>query len=605
MLVAVALPARAQVTPPSNDNFANAITLSGASGAVNGTSVGATREAGEPGTPWGGDFSVWYSWTAVSTGTTRFDTCNNTQDPTLSIYTGNSVSALTVIAQDDDAGAGLNPQIDVAATAGTTYRIRVDEYFSGPAGSFTLRYGPTVPACSATDAPAPGQDDVASQNVGAGGAVSTDSAGDGASAADPVETSVVSPTGGTVTIEETAEITQTPPEDYTFVGQQVNITAPAASGDDPLRVDFLFDPSVVPSGNDASDLDVFRNGAAVPPCRFPGTSYATPDPCVDGRDQVGDDIRIKVVTSQASSWNAGARPPRQIDSGGSTGGGSGGGSGPAETPVPAGSAPSSGGAAGEQPPSPSPSKTQTQPAPTPVTTVTPGTGGTSSPSASPASTTSGPPSSQASPDAADTSVPTGEGSANATMISPNGDGNSDLLRVSFTFSEPVDWVFTVSDGSGLPVFTSAGDGTAAAVVWGGTGHAGIVSDGLYRWQLTATDTAGNRMTPALGPVTVDTEGPAIGAARATPDELPPGRNHKIRLSVSVEGARSVSVKIVGRDGTVARLGPKELGSDDTRATFVWEPRRLGRGTYFMKVHASDAAGNSSTKRSGRIEVGTT
>ena len=51
-----------------NDNFANAILLSGPSGSVSGTTFGATHEGGEPDhVGLGSQHSVWYRWIAPST----------------------------------------------------------------------------------------------------------------------------------------------------------------------------------------------------------------------------------------------------------------------------------------------------------------------------------------------------------------------------------------------------------------------------------------------------------------------------------------------------------------------------------------------------------
>ena len=48
-----ALTASAQTNPPANDNFANAQVISGASGSVTGTNIGAGPEVGEPSTSGG------------------------------------------------------------------------------------------------------------------------------------------------------------------------------------------------------------------------------------------------------------------------------------------------------------------------------------------------------------------------------------------------------------------------------------------------------------------------------------------------------------------------------------------------------------------------
>lgn len=119
-------------TPPGNDNFANALLISGGSYAsplVN--NVGATKETGEPdhdGFPGGG--SVWWNWTAPKTGTVTIDTIGSNFDTTLGVYTGAAVNALSVVASDDDSGGNSTSRVVFTASSGTTYRIGVDGYFS-------------------------------------------------------------------------------------------------------------------------------------------------------------------------------------------------------------------------------------------------------------------------------------------------------------------------------------------------------------------------------------------------------------------------------------------------------------------------------------------
>jgi hypothetical protein len=59
----------------SNDDFANATRLSGRSGRVTGTNIGATLELGEPAhAGLGGGQSVWWKWRAPGTGRMQFST---------------------------------------------------------------------------------------------------------------------------------------------------------------------------------------------------------------------------------------------------------------------------------------------------------------------------------------------------------------------------------------------------------------------------------------------------------------------------------------------------------------------------------------------------
>jgi hypothetical protein len=118
--------------PPGNDNFANAVMISGGSYVsplVN--NVFATKETGEPNhasEPGGG--SVWWSWIAPKTGTVTIDTIGSSFDTTLGIYTGAAVNSLIEVTSDDESGGNNTSRVVFTATSGVTYRIGVDGYFS-------------------------------------------------------------------------------------------------------------------------------------------------------------------------------------------------------------------------------------------------------------------------------------------------------------------------------------------------------------------------------------------------------------------------------------------------------------------------------------------
>ena len=120
-------------TPPPNDNFVNAQTVSGTSGTINGTSAFATKEAGEPshepdGNP--GGRSVWYRWTAPSSGSATLTTAGSNYDTLLAVYTGSSVNALTGIIKNDDVQSGVitTSTVTFGAIGGTTYHFAVDGF---------------------------------------------------------------------------------------------------------------------------------------------------------------------------------------------------------------------------------------------------------------------------------------------------------------------------------------------------------------------------------------------------------------------------------------------------------------------------------------------
>jgi hypothetical protein len=131
-----------------------------------------------------------------------------------------------------------------------------------------------------------------------GGTLSTDREGDGATPASPVETSVTTPFAGTVTIAESPATFA--PTAFSFLGQQVQISAPPATAALPLKLVFRLDASL---GANAATLQIFRNGVQIPTCTSAG---AMPDPCVASRSTLSDgDIEIVVLTSAASAWTFG------------------------------------------------------------------------------------------------------------------------------------------------------------------------------------------------------------------------------------------------------------------------------------------------------------
>ncbi len=133
---------------PANDNFSSAQTVTAESlesGTfyrvdVPGFNWNATKEEGEPahaGDP--GGASVWYSWTALASGSAHVVATSGAFESPLSridnggllgVYTGNSVDALTSVGS-----LGLySREVTLEVSAGTTYEIAVDGRFDGSTG---------------------------------------------------------------------------------------------------------------------------------------------------------------------------------------------------------------------------------------------------------------------------------------------------------------------------------------------------------------------------------------------------------------------------------------------------------------------------------------
>jgi hypothetical protein len=133
-------------TAPANDVFADALFLGGTGGIVRRSSLGATKQTGEPdhaGNP--GGASVWFKWRAPGDGRWRFYTSGSSFNTLLAIYTGNQVNALTLVAANDDVStANKSSGITFNAQNDTTYWIALDGYRGSvgpaPAGAFELSW---------------------------------------------------------------------------------------------------------------------------------------------------------------------------------------------------------------------------------------------------------------------------------------------------------------------------------------------------------------------------------------------------------------------------------------------------------------------------------
>ncbi len=145
-----AVPAHAAgpAAPPANDNFAQAEVLAHLNGTVTRTNDGATAETGEPAHAGNtASASIWFRFVPSTTGMSTVDTCGSDFDTVLAVYTGTAVSALHLIASNDDANdpdCTTQSRVTFTATAGVSYSIAVDG-FGGDTGSVQLSWARLPP----------------------------------------------------------------------------------------------------------------------------------------------------------------------------------------------------------------------------------------------------------------------------------------------------------------------------------------------------------------------------------------------------------------------------------------------------------------------------
>jgi hypothetical protein len=134
--------------PPPNDNFADRTPLTDIGIETFGYNASATTETGEPGAPWN---SVWWSWTAPVSGFVAAGTDGSMGWHSVRVYTGSSLSNLTLVTNAIEAG-WYGSGFPFYAVAGTTYQIQV----SGDQGGIRLviTAPPTLVVTSPTNAAA-------------------------------------------------------------------------------------------------------------------------------------------------------------------------------------------------------------------------------------------------------------------------------------------------------------------------------------------------------------------------------------------------------------------------------------------------------------------
>lgn len=154
-----------------------------------------------------------------------------------------------------------------------------------------------VSSCQTTVTVAVGGEAV-TMTVAPNQSVTTDMEHDGATVPDPIEVTVTTPVGGSITIQE--EPASAAPGEFTLLGHRVHITGPSSDPSaEPSRVTFMLDASILPPGRTASSIEVFRNGEILPEC----LGGPNQPPCITMRLTMADgDVWIEVRTHNFSEW---------------------------------------------------------------------------------------------------------------------------------------------------------------------------------------------------------------------------------------------------------------------------------------------------------------
>ena len=185
-----------------------------------------------------------------------------------------------------------------------------------------------------------------------------------------------------------------------------------------------------------------------------------------------------------------------------------------------------------------------------------------------------------------------------TVLSPDGDGTLDTVKVSLGATGATGWAFSaarVSGGTvGPAVRTVVGTGASAVVIWNGRTNDGAVApDGTYRLTLTALDRAGNRVSRSWT-VRLDAT-PATVLGTVSPAVFSPngdGSADTTRLTWSSSEPITGTARIL-RGTTLIRSWTitKSSGNAMTWTGTTSTGAAAADGAYAFRVTGRDAAGN--------------
>jgi hypothetical protein len=131
------------LSPPTNDSFSTPMVLLNSPATVSEYNSCATTQTGEPNHAGNsGGHSVWFNWTPTSNQVATITTKKSDFDTLLAVYTGSSITSLTLVASNDDISTIVHQSsVSFSAQAGTTYQIAVDGY-AGAVGTVVLNINP-------------------------------------------------------------------------------------------------------------------------------------------------------------------------------------------------------------------------------------------------------------------------------------------------------------------------------------------------------------------------------------------------------------------------------------------------------------------------------
>ena len=178
----------------------------------------------------------------------------------------------------------------------------------------------------------------------------------------------------------------------------------------------------------------------------------------------------------------------------------------------------------------------------------------------------------------DTEFPKADIVSDYRLFSPDGDGKKDTLTIRQTTSQEELWHGSILSATGTVVRTYFWKGKAPVLAWDGTDEAGNpVDDGIYRYNITSTDKAGNSFDTFIDQIVVDKRPAKVFITADTTAFSPNGdgfaENVTFTPYVSLkEGIETWKLLILNASGAVVR---QFGGSGQVPAQIKWDGKTSG------------------------------
>ncbi|HWP68059.1 MAG TPA: FlgD immunoglobulin-like domain containing protein, partial [Rectinemataceae bacterium] len=210
----------------------------------------------------------------------------------------------------------------------------------------------------------------------------------------------------------------------------------------------------------------------------------------------------------------------------------------------------------------------------------------------------------------DTVAPKITASGSPLLFSPNGDSNKDTMTISQNSVPGDDWTGRIKNASGTVVRSWSWKTEAKSFVWDGKDSSGaLVRDGIYRYEVTSTDPAGNSGSAVVPGITVDGTKPKVYVTVSDNGMSPNGDGIRDEVSFTIvveqrEGIESWRFSLLDKQG-VERSYFGGAGSE-VPARLVWDGRDLQgqvvQGEYIGKLVVNYTKGDVAQASSTAVVV---